>query len=83
MKRFCYLCDTVGDGGVVVDSVFARIRNGWSRFMGLKTFLTTRGLFEEAKGGLYYCLFVSFYSNISLSFSQKFNSSVQDFNFYY
>ena len=51
--------------------------------MGLKTFLTSRGLFEEAKGGLYYCLFVSFYSNISLSFSQKFNSSVQDFNFYY
>lgn len=44
--------------------------------MGLKTFLTTRGLFEEAKGGLYYCLFLLVFTATFLYLSQK-NSTHQ------
>lgn len=45
--KFCYLGDAIG--AIVVGSVFTEIRNGWSKFIDLLSFLTNRDLPLEKK----------------------------------
>ena len=53
VKSFCYLGDTLfGDGGADLGAT-ARIRNVWTKFQELLSFLTSRDPPMEMKGRVY------------------------------
>ena len=43
MSKFCYLGDTLGSGGGVVEAARARVRCAWAKFKELSPILTVRG----------------------------------------
>ena len=43
VSKFCYLGDTLGSGGGVVEAARARVRCAWAKFKQLSPILTVRG----------------------------------------
>ena len=50
MSKFCYLGDTLGSGGGVVEAARARVRCAWAKFKELSSILTVRGASYRIKG---------------------------------
>ena len=53
MPKFCYLGDTLGSGGGVVEVARARVRCAWTKFKELSPILTMRGASYRIKGRIY------------------------------
>ena len=53
MPKFCYLGDTLGSGGDVVEAARARVRCAWAKFKELSPGLTVRGASYRIKGRIY------------------------------
>ena len=53
MSKFCYLGDTLGSGGGVVEAARARVRCAWAKFKELSPILTVRGASYRIKGRIY------------------------------
>ena len=53
VSKFCYLGDTVGSGGGVVEAARARVRCAWAKFKELSPILTVRGASYRIKGRIY------------------------------
>ena len=53
MSKFCYLGDTLGSGGGVVEVARARVRCAWAKFKELSPILTVRGASYRIKGRIY------------------------------
>ena len=51
--KFCYLGDTLGSGGGVVEAARARMRCAWDKFKELSPILTVRGASHRIKGTIY------------------------------
>ena len=50
VPKFCYLSDTLGSGGGVVEAARARVRCAWAKFKKLFPILTVRGAWYRIKG---------------------------------
>ena len=53
VPKFCYLGDTLGCGGGVVEAARARVRCAWAKFEELSPILTVRGASYHVKGRIY------------------------------
>ena len=53
VSKFCYLGDTLGSGGGVVEVARARVRCAWAKFKELSPILTVRGASYRIKGRIY------------------------------
>ena len=53
VSKFCYLGDTLGSGGGVVEAARARVRCAWAKFKELSPILTVRGASYRIKGRIY------------------------------
>ena len=53
VEKFCYLGDTLGCSGGVVEASKARVRCAWCKFRDLAPILTARGASLKLKGKLY------------------------------
>ena len=53
VPKFCYLGDTLGSGGGVVEAARARVRCAWAKFKELSPILTVRGASYHIKGRIY------------------------------
>ena len=54
VSKFCYLGDTLGSGGGVVEAARARVKCAWAKFKELSSFiLTVRGASYRIKGRIY------------------------------
>ena len=53
VSKFCYLGDTLGSGGGVVEAARARVRCAWAKFKELSPILTVRGASYRIKGRFY------------------------------
>ena len=53
MPKFCYLGDTLGSGGGVVEAARARVRCAWAKFKELSPILTVCGASYRIKGRIY------------------------------
>ena len=53
VPKFCYLGDTLGSGGGVVEAARARVRCAWAKFKELSPILTVRGASYRIKGRIY------------------------------
>ena len=54
VSKFCYLGDTLGSGGGVVEAARAsRVRCAWAKFKELSPILTVRGASYRVKGRIY------------------------------
>ena len=53
VSKFCYLGDTVGSGGGVVEAARARVRCAWAKFKELSPILAVRGASYRIKGRIY------------------------------
>ena len=53
VSKFCYLGDTLGSGGGVVEAARARVRCAWAKFKELSPILTVRGASYCIKGRIY------------------------------
>ena len=53
VSKFCYLGDTLGSGGGVVEAARARVRCAWAKFEELSPNLTVRGASYRIKGRIY------------------------------
>ena len=53
VSKFCYLGDTLGSGGGVVEAARARVRCAWAKFKKLSPILTVRGASYRIKGRIY------------------------------
>ena len=53
MSKFCYLGDTLGSGGGVVEAARVRVRCAWAKFKELSPILTVRGASYRIKGRIY------------------------------
>ena len=51
VSKFCYLGDTLGSGGGVVEAARARVRCAWAKFKELSPILTVRGASYRIKEG--------------------------------
>ena len=56
VSKFCYLGDTLGSGGGVVEAARARVRCAWAKFKELSPILTMRGASYRIKGRIYIVL---------------------------
>ena len=53
VSKFCYLGDTLGSGGGVVEAARARVRRTWAKFKELSPILTVSGASHRIKGRIY------------------------------
>ena len=53
MYKFCYLGDTLGSGGGVVEAARARVTCAWAKFKEQSPILTVRGASYRIKGRIY------------------------------
>ena len=53
VSKFCYLGDTLGSGGGVVEAARARVRCAWAKFKELSPILTVRGASYRIRGRIY------------------------------
>ena len=53
VPKFCYLGDTLGEGGGVEEAAIARVRCAWAKFKELSPILTARGASYRIKGKIY------------------------------
>ena len=56
VSKFCYLGDTLGSGGGVVEAARARVRCAWAKFKELSPNLIVRGALYRVKGRIYIVL---------------------------
>ena len=53
VPKFCYLGDTLGFSGGVVEAARSRVRCAWAKFRELSPILTVRGASYRIKGRIY------------------------------
>ena len=53
IPKFCYLGNTLGEGGCVEEAARARVRCAWAKFEELSPILTARGASYHIKGKIY------------------------------